>query len=588
MTPWAEDLDPADPLPEYPRPQLVRSAWQSLNGPWQFAALERAGSPLPATWTETVIVPFPIESVLSGIERHEDHVAYRRTFTVPEGWGIGGPSGQRLLLNFGAVDNEATVAVNGRHVGHHVGGYDAFSVDITDALRPGENELVVRVTDTTGDTPKGKQSPDPSGIFYTPASGIWQTVWLEPVSRVHVRGIRSTPVLADAGDELQVTVDAEGVSAAARSMVEVLHADGTPVVEGEARPGTTVTLPLGSTRRWTPDDPYLYTVTVTLVDGRARDTVRSYAGIRSVGVQRVDGVNRIVLNGQRIFLLSTLDQGYWPDGVYTAPTDQALAWDIEETRALGFNTIRKHIKVEPARWYHHADRLGMLVWQDMPSAFTSRDTQSTSAAVTDQWERELHTMIDQHVSSPAVIGWIPFNEGWSEWDLAETARVARAVRAQDPSRLLDTHSGVDCPQSLGDSGTGDVIDHHAYTGPASPAPDATRAAIDGEHGGYSLSIAGHVWPGGSVNPYGEVGSPAALTNAYVANTAHLVGPAGETLSGSVYTQLTDVEGEVNGLWTYDRRIPKVDRARVRTVNLSVLAAGADGPAASTPGGPLGG
>ena len=577
-TPWADAVDPKNPLPEYPRPQLARSQWMNLNGPWGFAGLAAKSSPLPTSYAETVTVPYPIESQLSGIERHEDNMAYHRTFTVPAGWAVAAPHAKgyaknRLMLNFGAVDHEATVYVNGTQVAHHVGGYDAFSADITDALKPGVNDLVVRATDTTGLFPHGKQSANPSGIFYTAASGIWQTVWIEPVTEGHVDQVVTTPTLSDSGDSLAVTVESASAMKNAKVQVTVKDKVGKTIASTRTRPNTKVDLKLGKTNRWTPETPYLYDVDVTLFNKGRTDTVKSYAGIRSIGIAKIDGKNRIVLNGKQTYLLSTLDQGFWPDGVYTAPTDEALAWDIQETKDLGFNTIRKHIKVEPARWYYHADQIGMLVWQDMPSAFTGHSAETSAPSVTDEWERELHAMIDQHRSVTSIIGWIPFNEGWSEWNLDATARVAGDIKADDPTRLVDTHSGVNCCASLGDTGTGDVLDHHAYTGPASPTPDATRAAMDGEHGGFSLSIQGHVWPGGSVNPYGEVTSKDQLTRAYVGNTTRLIGLAREKLSGSVYTQLTDVEGEVNGFWTYDRKVLKMDKDAVRTVNAKVIAAG---------------
>ena len=569
-TRWAKDVDPKAPLPEYPRPQLTRERWANLNGTWDLVALGSADATPPTSWAdaEDVVVPYPIESELSGVGRHEDHVAYHRTFTVPASWGVGTKKNQqRLQLHFGAVDHRATVWVNGTQVAEHTGGYDAFSVDVTAALRKGANDLVVRVTDTTGDQARGKQSSSPSGIFYTASSGIWQTVWLEPVERAHVAELDLTPRLAASGDAVDVTATVAGASADATVFVTARDARGKKVATTSGPVGEALTLRLGKAHRWTPDDPYLYALTVRLQDGSSRDTVGSYVGVRSIEVDEVDGKNRVLLNGERTFLLSTLDQGFWPDGVYTAPTDEALAWDVRQTKQLGFNTIRKHIKVEPQRWYYHADRLGMLVLQDMPSG------SNADAAQREQWEHELATMIDQHDASPSIIGWVPFNEGWGEWDLAETARVADEVKELDPTRLVNAHSGMNCCSSHGDPKAGDLLDWHQYTGPAAPSPDATRAAFDGEHGGYSLSVLGHTWPGGSVNPYGEVADPAALTTAYVGNTAQLVGLARDRLSGSVYTQITDVEGEVNGFWTYDRRVLKMDRAKVRAVNRAVIAAG---------------
>lgn len=509
------------------------------------------------------MVPYPIESALSGIQRHEDHMVYRRTFEVPSGWGVG--SGQRVLLNFGAVDYDATVFVNGSEVARHIGGYESFGADVTDALTTGPNELVVRVMDTTGGFPKGKQSANPSGIFYTPSSGIWQTVWPEPVAPAHIDKLTLTPDVPSS--TLAATVAAPAASPSARVTVTAFDAEGAEVGQATGAPGEKLSVPIPDARLWSPDDPYLYDLTATVADGGTTDTVRSYARMRSIGLDTVGGSQRIVLNGQQTFLLSTLDQGYWPDGVYTAPTDAALKWDIQQTKDLGFNTIRKHIKVEPARWYYYADLLGMIVWQDMPSGGNADDD------ARDGFRTELTGMVDQLDSVTSIIGWVPFNEGWGEWDRTATGRIADAVKAQDPSRLVNAHSGVNCCNSKGDSGRGDVIDWHQYTGPALPHPDATRAAIDGEHGGFSYSDPAHTWPGGSVNPYGEVDSPAELTAVYVKNTAALIAPAQQDLSGSIYTQITDVEGEVNGFWTYDRRVLKMDAAQVRAINRKVIEVG---------------
>ncbi|MGO1508396.1 MAG: glycoside hydrolase family 2 protein [Microbacterium sp.] len=563
-TPWAEDVDPDTPLPEYPRPQLERSVWQNLNGVWQFAAATAdSKTPFDTELAEEVVVPFPIESQLSGIGRHEDHMVYRRTFEVPAHWGIGGD--RRLQVNFGAVDYEATVYVNSTEVVSHTGGFDAFSADVTDALVSGPNELIVRVTDDTVDQPKGKQTPNPSGIFYTPASGIWQTVWMEPVAAAHIDRLQLTPNLP--ASSLIVNAVSASASAAAVVTVTAFDTDGNEVgsATGSANADLAVSIP--DAHLWTPEDPYLYTLAATLTDNGQTDEVSSYAGLRSIAVEEVDGLQRITLNGRPTFLLSTLDQGYWPDGVYTAPTDEALAWDIRATKDLGFNTIRKHIKVEPQRWYLHADRIGMLVWQDMPTAANGDE------AAREVFRAELTEMIEQFGSTTSIIGWVPMNEGWGEWDPVATGEIAEAVKTQDPSRLINAHSGVNCCDSMGDSGRGDIIDWHQYTGPALPQPDAARAAIDGEHGGFSLSEPGHTWPGGSVNPYGEVETSEQLTAAYVENTTALLDPAREYLSGSIYTQLTDVEGEVNGFWTYDRRVLKMSLDRVRAVNEQVIRAG---------------
>lgn len=564
ITPWADEVDSENPLPEYPRPTMVRDDWENLNGPWELEILEEdSPTSFGEEYPHEIIVPFPIESILSDVEKTEDYFAYRKLIEVPDEWQIG--EEQRLQLNFGAVDYEATVFVNGEEMTHHVGGFDAFSVDITDALEAGSNEIVVRVTDTTGDQPRGKQSNDPAGIFYTPASGIWQTVWMEPTPAAHIENLDMTPDLDS--DSLAVTVHSSEATNAATVELSAFDTDGNEVGTITGAPNEELELPISDVNLWSPDDPYLYDLQVTLTDGDHIDSVDSYFGMRSIEVDEVDGTQRILLNGEQTFLNSTLDQGYWPDGVYTAPTDAALAWDIQETKDLGFNTIRKHIKVEPERWYYHADTIGMMVWQDMPNG--DNDSDETRA----QFRAELEAMIDQFDSFTSIIGWVPFNEGWGEWDLQTTGEIANEVKAQDPSRLINAHSGMNCCASLGDSGEGEIIDHHAYTGPALPQPDETRAAIDGEHGGFSLSIPGHVWPGGSVNPYGEVATSEELTEAYVRNTAEMIAPAQDFLSGSVYTQLTDLEGEVNGFWTYDRKVPKMDRDEVRAINEKLIEVG---------------
>lgn len=561
-TPWAEDVDPNNPLPEYPRPQLERDAWENLNGVWQFEALEGdEPAAFGQDYSEEVVVPFPIESSLSGIERHEDDFAYRRAFEVPADWSIG--DGNRLQLQFGAIDYESWIYVNGQEVGHNVGGYAAFAVDVTDALQPGSNELVVRVHDDTTNVVRGKQEVNPSGIFYTPSSGIWQTVWMEPVPEVAISELNVTPDL----DASSFLVEALGVDG--EDVTVTVHAEGQEVASATGTGGEEIAVAIDEPRLWSPDDPFLYDLTVTA----GSDVASSYAGMRSIEVEEVNGKQRILLNGEQTFLLSTLDQGYWPDGVVTAPTDEALRWDIEQTAELGFNTIRKHIKVEPARWYYHADVMGMLVWQDMPS----NNGGNQDAETQQQFEEELVTMVKQLDSFTSIIGWVPFNEGWGEWNLDETGRIADMVGELDDSRLVNAHSGMNCCASLGDSGRGDIIDWHQYVGPALPEPDEHRASMDGEHGGFSLSIPGHVWPGGSVNPYGEVDSIDELTQSYVGNTAELLRPAREFLSGSVYTQITDVEGEVNGFWTYDRQVLKMHIDEVYAINQQVIAYGSGQP-----------
>ncbi|WP_257455845.1 LamG-like jellyroll fold domain-containing protein [Archangium lipolyticum] len=567
-TQWGEQLDPAHPLPEYPRPQQVRTRWLNLNGPWEFSGAAAGEQPVfGRALPERIIVPFPVESQLSGLERHEDHMFYRKLVTVPESWRIG--AGQRLRLNFGAVDHQARVWVNGQQVAEHTGGYTAFTADITAALRgSGDQEIVVAVTDTTGpNQPIGKQSRNPGGIVYTQSSGIWQTVWLEPVPDVAIDDVVITPDI-QAGT---LAVEVRSASASPGASVTAVARDAADRVVGTITgpANTRLSLPVPQPHLWTPDDPYLYDLDVTLTDGQSTDTVDSYFGMRSVAIQNVGGFPKLVLNGKPIFSLAMLDQGFWPDGLYTAPSDAALRWDLQAQKDLGFNAVRKHIKVEPARWYYHADQLGLLVWQDFVSANIT-NTQGQQAFLT-----EGRRMMEQLHDSPAVVGWVVFNEGWGEWNREETGRIAEQVKAADPSRVVNAHSGVNCCDSKGDSGKGDVLDHHDYNNTDPAYPDATRAAMDGEHGGFTLRTPGHMWPGAPTVIYSGVVDKAALTARYVENTTTFyLAAAGAELSGSVYTQVTDLENELNGFYTYDRRVLKVDPEPVREINRRVIAVGA--------------
>lgn len=561
-TPWGEKVDTRNPLPEYPRPQLERDKWLNLNGPWEFAGAKAGEQPVfGKKLREKVVVPYPIESQLSGLERHEDHMFYRRTVSVPHDWKIG--SGQRLKLNFGAVDYEAKVWVNGKLVAEHTGGYTAFSADITDALKRGEQEIVVAVTDTTGPhQPKGKQSPNPSGIFYTPSSGIWQTVWLEPVADKGIDEIKTTPDLATSS--LSVNVKSAGtatVTAVARD------AKGKQVGTVTGPANSTLKLQVPNPHLWTPDDPYLYKLDITL----GKDKVKSYFGMRSTGIANVGGTPKLTLNGQPIFNLMQLDQGFYPDGLNTAPSDEALIFDLKAQKDLGFNAVRKHIKAEPARWYYHADRLGLLVWQDFVSVEDGNDVQAQQA-----WLSQGRELMEQLHNYPSIYAWIVFNEGWGEWDRTVTGQITDEVKAADPSRIVNAHSGVNCCASKGDSGKGDVIDHHDYNNTDPARPDGKRVVMDGEHGGFTLRTPGHQWPGAPIAIYSGVADKAALTAKYVDNTrTFYLGQARQEMSASVYTQVTDLEGELNGLWTYDRKRIKVDPGPVREINRRVIEAGAN-------------
>jgi hypothetical protein len=559
LTRWAKDVSPNKTLPEYPRPQLRREAWQNLNGLWQFA-VARAGEepPVGKELTERILVPFPVESALSGVGKHADRLWYRRLFRVPKEWAE-----QRLLLHFGAVDWEATVWVNGTKVASHRGGYDGFSCDITDALKKdAEQELIVAVWDPTdsGTQPRGKQVRNPGGIFYTPATGIWQTVWLEPVHPAAIADLRIVPDAARGRAVVTVT----SRDPAAQSTVRLTCRDGKESVSAtKGRVGEPIHIILSDPKLWSPESPFLYDLRIEVLEkGKVVDVVDSYFGLRSVAVQTDGkGVPRLFLNGKPCFQVGPLDQGFWPDGIYTAPTDAALKFDIEITKKLGFNMTRKHVKVEPDRWYYWCDKLGLLVWQDMPSGDRSigggdPDLVRTPESAK-QHEAEFKALIDGRRNHPCIILWVVFNEGWGQYD---TARLTKWTKEYDPTRLAD------CASGWADRAVGDVHDIHVYPGPGAPKVEKTRAGVLGEFGGLGLGVDGHTWAKKNWS-YSGTSSKSELTRRYerlLEGVYRLRDNSG--LSAAVYTQITDVETEINGLLTYDREVVKVDQERVAAVN----------------------
>jgi hypothetical protein len=552
-TRWGAELDLAAVLPEYPRPQLVRDAWLNLNGPWDYA-LTDPDAEEPSDYLGEILVPFPLESQLSGVTvaLGDRRLWYRRTIELPPAW-----SGQRILLHFGAVDWDATFWVNGREIGRHRGGYDPFWFDITDALAEGVQELVVAVLDPSdaGPQPRGKQVREPGGIWYTASSGIWQTVWLEPVPEWSIAGLRPTSDLSAGAVRLEVETRGAPTEGAGRVVAELL-ADGQIVAETAAAPDTPLTLTAPEPHPWSPDDPFLYDLVVRLeLDGTVVDEVRSYHGLREISLGAGDdGALRLLLNGEPVFQYGLLDQGFWPDGLYTAPSDEALRYDLEVTRRLGFNLVRKHVKVEPARWYYWADRLGLLVWQDMPSgdAFVGNGggeiERSPASAL--QFELELQRMVDALNHHPSVVMWVIFNEGWGQYD---SGRLTEWLRDYDPTRLVNAASGWN------DLGAGDVLDIHRYPGPGAPVADQARASVLGEFGGLGLGLPGHLWQEEDNWGYVGFGSALALGERYrelLAELRALI--VREGLVAAVYTQTTDVETEVNGLMTYDRETIKLE------------------------------
>jgi hypothetical protein len=559
MTRWAKDVSPDKVLPEYPRPQMVRKQWQNLNGLWQFAvAKDKDEAPVGRKLDDQILVPFPVESALSGVMKHAERAWYRRTFTIPKDW-----KGQRVLLHFGAVDWEAKVWVNGKELGVHRGGYDPFSFDVTEALRDdGDQELIVGVWDPTdkGTQPRGKQVNKPSGIFYTAVTGIWQTVWLEPVPAVSIASLDIVPDLDTGGVAIQVKLRGKANPADVRVTVS-LNGDGKMYGGRADKP---LEIKLAEVKPWSPESPFLYDVTILVREpgNTEADAVQSYFGMRKIAVVKDDkGVPRIQLNNKTLFQVGPLDQGWWPDGLYTAPTDEALKFDIEMTRKLGFNMTRKHVKVEPARWYYWCDKLGLLVWQDMPSGDRNpgqnqKEIKRTPESAR-QHEAELAAMIDTLHNHPCIIMWVVFNEGWGQYD---TRRITEWTKKTDPTRLVNNASGWN------DMNVGDVIDAHIYPGPGAPALEKERAAVLGEFGGLGLGVDGHTWAKETWG-YRGTASKEDLTRKYerlLADAWKLKDEKG--LNAAVYTQITDVETEANGLLTYDREVIKVDLDRAAAVN----------------------
>jgi hypothetical protein len=564
LTKWAKDVSPDKVHPEYPRPQMVRKPWENLNGLWDYAITAK-DAPAPTEFDGEIMVPFPIESALSGVMKpvgEDKKLWYRRKFTIPEKLTYG-----RIMLNFGAVDFDAVIWVNGTKVGEHKGGYDSFSFDITDALKFGvvQQEIIVSVYDPVdaGRQPRGKQVRKPRGIWYTSVTGIWQTVWLESVPDAHIKSLKIVPDI-DAGT---VTVTAACSDEAAGFGIEArVKERWWPWPKGKAtgKPGKPIVIPIEDAKLWSPDSPFLYDLKVTLKDseGKKVDAVKSYFGMRKISLGKdKDGFTRIMLNNEFLFQMGPLDQGWWPDGLYLAPTDQAFKYDIEVTKKLGLNMARKHVKIEPDRWYYWCDKLGLLVWQDMPSGDKYIDPDAPdferSAKSARQFETELENLINNFYNHPSIIVWVPFNEGWGQYD---TGRIAKLIKKLDPTRLVNSASG------WADRGVGDMHDIHSYPGPAIPEPEAKRAIVLGEFGGLGLPLSGHTWQDQENWGYRNYKNQEELTAAYEELVKKLYPMIAKGLSAAVYTQTTDVEIEVNGLMTYDRAVIKMNPADIVRIN----------------------
>ena len=569
-SPWVDHIDAANPLPEYPRPQLVREQWQNLNGLWDYAIVSGKLGTAPSDYDGQLLVPFAVESALSGVGKtvgKDSSLWYRRTVTLDKKIRK-----QQVILHFGAVDWQCDIYVNGKRAGSHEGGYDPFSIDITPHLVKGaQQEIVVGVWDPTneGPQPNGKQVVRPHGIWYTPVTGIWQTVWIEGVPQTHVAATKHTPDIDNGTLAVQATV--EGALEGDQLLVSAWKG-GTKVTEETVAVGTDVTLKIDNAELWSPTSPSLYDLKVAVLrKGRVVDEISSYFAMRKISMAKdASGIQRMLLNNEFVFQYGPLDQGWWPDGLYTAPTDEALRFDIEKTKAMGFNMIRKHIKVEPARWYYHCDQLGLLVWQDMPSGdlggnhwdmrpgITSgrqhdKDRTAESEAI---YRKEWKAIMDALHNFPSIVVWVPFNEAWGQF---KTEEITEWTMGYDPSRLVNSASGGNFYP------TGHIMDIHNYPDAVMPRPELYgdgQILVLGEFGGLGLPVEGHTWQNKDNWGYQSFKNADELKRRYrglVNDLARLI-PLG--LSAAVYTQTTDVEVETNGLMTYDREVVKMPEAEL--------------------------
>ncbi len=588
-TKWAEEVSPTNAHPEYPRPQMLRPEWKSLNGLWDYAVTPKSEA-RPKTFDGKILVPFAIESSLSGVGKAltpDDALWYSTSFSVPSNW-----KGKRLILNFDAVDWKAEVFVNDIKVGSHTGGYTRFSLDVTPYVKNGSNSLVVRVEDASDNDfqPRGKQVKDPRGIWYTSVSGIWQSVWIEPVAPAHITDYNVVSSVADKA--INVTVDAAGVQEG--DVVKVFLLDGgigystetanaakpaadgmySVLASGMAVPGGTVTLNVRNPKLWSPESPYIYGLDIQILRaGKVIDRVAAYAPMREVSAYRKNGNTLLMgLNGEGLFQLGPLDQGWWPDGLYTAPTDEALKFDIQKTKDFGFNMIRKHVKVEPDRWYYYCDQLGMIVWQDMPSFAVSKkwgmyyygegEDWPASPEAKANYYKEWGEILNQFKKFQCIAVWVPFNEAWSQFD---TKDVVAFTKRTDPTRLVNQSSG-----GSWEEGVGDILDNHHYPYPAFRMWDKNMINVLGEYGGIGFPVQGHLWQADKNWGYVQYKSGDEVLAEYADFAEQLKQLIKQGCSAAVYTQTTDVEIEVNGLMTYDRKVIKMDENKLRAVNEGII------------------
>jgi beta-galactosidase/beta-glucuronidase len=568
---WADSVNPGKVLPEYPRPQMQRINWQNLNGLWQYTILPKSGDEnIPASFNGNILVPFAIESALSGVEKtvgKDSILWYYRTFNFPKN-----RKGKRILLHFGAIDWRSDIYVNGLKAGFHEGGYDPFTIDITNELKYGSiQELAVRVWDPTDDGPQphGKQVVHPEGIWYTSVTGIWQTVWLETVPGTYIVSTRQTPNL----DDQNITVATSVSNMLSGDEITISAWKNNEKIAEKTGTDTLMTLPIKDPQTWSPLNPFLYDLKIHVVrKGKLIDEVKSYFAMRKISLAPdSNGIQKMMLNNQFVFEFGPLDQGWWPDGLYTAPRESATLFDIKTIKNMGFNMIRKHIKVEPARWYYDCDSLGLLVWQDMPSGDLGNgweprpgvldrasDRQRTPESE-GYYRKEWNAIIDALYNFPSIVVWTPFNEGWGQF---KTVDIAEWTMQKDPSRLVNSASGGNFYP------VGHILDLHNYPEPAMPRPDVfgkKRALVLGEFGGLGLPVAGHTWEQKNWG-YQSFKNNDSLFKRYASLIDKLKGYVAKGLSAAVYTQTTDVETEVNGFMTYDRKVMKMPIEKLKKVN----------------------
>lgn len=560
-TRWTENVSPKNVWPEYPRPIMERKDWKNLNGLWEYA-IRSIDSPKPDQFDGQILVPFPVESALSGVKKMvgKDSILWYRTYlNLPSDWG-----GKRILLHFEAVDWETNVWLNGEKIGSHKGGYDPFYFDITQHIKDSnEQELVVSVWDPSdqGFQPRGKQVTKPRGIFYTPSTGIWQTVWLEPVPETSIRDFQVFPDI----DKEKITVKtfAENPKQNDQIKISVFDKDEKEIAAAIGEIENSIELQIKNPILWSPDTPHLYDLKIQLERAEeVIDEIDSYFGMRksSLGKDK-NGITRLMLNNKFVFQIGPLDQGFFPDGLHTPPTEEAMKYDLEVLKEIGFNMLRKHVKIESRRFYYWCDKKGLMIWQDMPSRNRPKENDPKIKETDEQFEFEMKQMITTKMNHPSIVMWVPFNEGWGQYD---TPRIVNLVRELDPTRLVNNASGWT------DKGVGDVMDIHRYPGPASPNPEENRAAVLGEFGGLGFNMKGHMWKEEGWG-YALFQDQEALTSKYeeiLQGVHQYVKNPG--LSAAIYTQTSDIETENNGLMTYDREIIKIDSEALNMANAGFL------------------